>query len=77
MTAPMLTLCPGLSCPLAPDCERNVRHRRRHEYPHAPVYPVDKQPGGINTVVAEVGGVKQMPVREWRCDEFRKKEMPT
>jgi len=73
----MLTLCPGLDCPNANDCERNVRFKRRYAYPHATTYPVDKQPGGMVTVTEEVGGVAQMPVREWKCDAFARREMPT
>jgi hypothetical protein len=73
----MLTLCPGLDCPNANDCERNVRFKRKYAYPHATTYPVDKQPGRLVTVTLEVNGVAQAPTKQWACSDFTRREQPT
>lgn len=73
----MLTLCPGLDCPNAGECERHVRYRRRHEHPHACIYPIDRQPGRMATTQESVAGVLQPAVKQWACSEFTKREAVT
>lgn len=72
----MMTLCPGVECPRAPDCERNVRFRRRYAYPHACTFPVDKQPGGRVKIQQTIEGVLLPPVPMFVCEEFVAREAP-
>lgn len=73
----MLTLCPGIDCPHAGECERNVRFKRRYAYPHAGIYPVDRQPGRMVTEQSSEGGVLQRPETRWKCGEYVPREVVT
>lgn len=71
-----LTLCPGVGCESAPNCERHIRYRRRRDYPHAEVYPVTRQPGKSVRIQECVEGVSLPPRYEWQCREFFEREAP-